>query len=136
LPHALDRRGTSLLNLKWAQRQTQMIIGTFRDADDGFVGQLFCMGLEQVPIAVVPSETDRCFAFLIAGKELSTSIEIGRGVYVPAKNGAYLDVKIDGPMLPAPVSATMLLKPTREGIYSLDWKRTNRVNKRKGPKKR
>lgn len=37
--------------------------------------------------------------------------------------GAYLEVKIDGPVLPHPVIATMRLKPSREGIYRLHWKR-------------
>ena len=100
------------------------------------MGQLFFMGLDQVPIAAVPLKTERTFAFLLAGKTLSTSIEIGRGVLKQGKDGAYLEVKIDGPILVAPVTATMDLKPSREGIYTLDWKRADRLSDWKRRKKR
>jgi uncharacterized protein (DUF736 family) len=103
-----------------------MIIGIFRRADDGFIGQLFFMGLEHVPIAVIPSKTEKAFALLIAGKDLNTSIEIGKAVPKNGQTGEYLDVKIDGPVLPEPVTATMRLKPSREGIYSLHWTRSAR----------
>ena len=52
-----------------------------------------------------------------------TSVAIGKGVQKQGKNGAYLEVKIDGPMLPEPVTATMQLTPSREGVYTLLWKR-------------
>jgi uncharacterized protein (DUF736 family) len=112
-----------------------MIIGVFHSAEDGFVGQLFFMGLDQVPIAAVPLKPEKSFAFLLAGKTMSTSIEIGRGVGKQGKDGAYLEVKIDGPILPGPVTATMDLKPSREGIYTLIWKRPAQVGGEK-PKTR
>lgn len=108
-----------------------MIIGIFHSAEDGFVGQLFFMGLDQVPIAAVPSKPEKTFAFLLAGKTLNTSIEIGRGVRKQGKNGGYLEVKLDGPILPAPVTATMDLKPSREGTYTLEWKRADRIAHKK-----
>ena len=86
-----------------------MITGIFNNAEDGFVGELFSMGLDQVPIAAVPLKTEKTFAFLLAGKTLSTSIEIGRAVRKQRKNGGYLEVKLDGPILPAPVTATSAL---------------------------
>ena len=101
-----------------------MIIGIFYSADDGFAGQLFCVGLNNVPIALVPSGTGNAYALLIAGKDISTSVEIGKAKRKPGKDGGSLEVKIDGPLLPAPIKATMDLKPSREGIYTLLWNRT------------
>lgn len=100
-----------------------MIIGIFCSVEDGFAGQLYGMGLEQTPIAVVPSESGKTYGFLIAGKDVGASIEIGRAVRRSGKDGGFLEVKIDMPILPAPVTATMKLKPSREGIYNLEWKR-------------
>jgi uncharacterized protein (DUF736 family) len=115
--------GLGFTALAKLSRLNFMIIGIFCSVEDGFAGQLYGMGLEQTPIAVVPSESGKTYGFLIAGKDVGASIEIGRAVRRSGKDGGFLEVKIDMPILPAPVTATMKLKPSREGIYNLEWRR-------------
>jgi uncharacterized protein (DUF736 family) len=100
-----------------------MIIGIFRSIDDGFAGQLYGAGFEHVPIAIVPTKGSNAYNILIAGKDIDASIEIGQGALVPNKDGGYLDIKIDAPILAAPIRAIMKLKASRLGTYNLEWKR-------------
>ena len=103
-----------------------MVIGMFHSADDaGFAGQLFCMGLEHVPVAIVP-EGNNSYAVLMTAKFFTESVEIGRAKHRRGKNGGHLEVKIDGPLLATPITATMQFKPSREGIYTLRWNRKGR----------
>ncbi|MFA4994171.1 MAG: DUF736 family protein [Bdellovibrionales bacterium] len=103
-----------------------MIIGTFHSAEDGFAGRLYGMGLDNIPIAIIPLESGKSYAVLIAGENVNTSIEIGKARRCRGENGGYLDVRIDCPILPAAVKARMKLKPSREGVYQLEWIRDGR----------
>ncbi len=100
-----------------------MIIGMFHSADDaGFAGQLFCMGLEHVPVVILPEGKDS-YTVLITAQFFTDSVEIGRARHKRGKDGGHLEVTIDGPILPAPVTAMMQFKPSRDGIYTLCWNR-------------
>ena len=100
-----------------------MVIGIFHRIEDGFAGQLFCMGLNDVPIAVVPSPAGKTYSLLIARRDIPASVAIGTAVRKPDPARGHLEVRIDGPLLPRPVTATMKLRPSLEGIYTLVWTR-------------
>lgn len=104
-----------------------MVIGILRSVDEGYFGHVVSLGFGRVPIVVVPDgEKDFSFDVLSGNADDSMAIRFGTAVRRVSKDGNYLIFKLDCPALPGPIEATMSLKPSRQGIYALEWKRKPR----------
>lgn len=103
-----------------------MIIGTFHSAHDGYIGYIVTLSFGRLPVVIVPHEkTDFSFDILFVNADDETTIKFGTAQRRNGKHGGYLKICMDCPALSAPIEAIMQLKPSRDGVYTLDWERSS-----------
>jgi uncharacterized protein (DUF736 family) len=109
-----------------------MDIGTFRAVDEGYVGHIVTLSFGRMPVVILPSgNKEFSFEVLFLNADDRTTIKFGSASRRAGTEGSYLKVTIDCPALAAPIQATMSLKPSREGVYTLTWVRHERRTKAK-----
>jgi uncharacterized protein (DUF736 family) len=103
-----------------------MIIGTFRSAEDGFIGHIITLSIGSVPVAIVPITKKGEYELLIVGKDEYMTAQIGSARKKTGEKGGYLEIELVCPALPTSIKARMELKPSREGLYKLHWYKKNK----------
>ena len=102
-----------------------MIIGRFEKFGNDFSGSTDSPGLQINPVRLVRQEKGNGPSYLVYGPDDG---ELGAAWVKAGQFGDFLSIKIDGPLLLAPVNATMTLKPNNEGFYFLRWQRRGERN--------
>ena len=94
-------------------------IGEFERENDDFIGVIEALGIQMKRVR-----------FKSQGKGADYTIygpdgigELGAAWLKNGDFGAYLSCRLDGPTLLAPISATMKMTPTEDGLYVLRWQR-------------
>ena len=101
-----------------------MMIGKFTQADEGYIGSIRCLGLDmaEVTISPVPAKQGNGPDFVIIGANLEHEFELGAAWAKTSKDGKpYLSVKLDGPMLAAPIHCALIEQ--QHGGHGLIWTR-------------
>jgi uncharacterized protein (DUF736 family) len=93
------------------------IIGRFKHDANGYIGLIETLTFRTDARFV---KRDKGANFSIIGPH---SGELGAAWRKTGEFGDYLSVRLDGPTLPAPINATMTLKPTEGGEFFLRWQR-------------
>jgi uncharacterized protein (DUF736 family) len=96
-----------------------MKIGEFEKYDnDSLVGWIETLGIHKNPVRFV--RLDKGADYAVCGPE---NAELGAAWRKSGEWGAYLSVRLDCPTLPAPISATMRMTASEDGLFQLRWNR-------------
>jgi uncharacterized protein (DUF736 family) len=102
-----------------------MIIGNFKQQDEGYAGFLYSigLGLPHVVVRPVPAKVGNGPNFaLFATFYEEGEFEIGAAWAKTSKAGkAYLSIKLDGPMLFQPINCALIQQ--QDGTHALVWNR-------------
>jgi uncharacterized protein (DUF736 family) len=109
-----------------------MVIGTFRAVDEGYVGYVVTLSFGRLSAVIIPSgNKESSLEVLFLNADDRTTVKFGSALRRAGTEGSYLKITMDCPGLAAPIQATMSLKPSREGVYTLTWVRNERRTKAK-----
>ncbi len=100
-----------------------MIIGTFRSAEDGFIGAIRTLSMNCPGVAVIPNDEGPEFLVLMVNDKDTTTVELGTAWQRRGKGGGYIEFRLDCPALGAPIVAQMSVTPNKDGVYELKWSR-------------
>ena len=103
------------------------MIGKFTQNDDGYTGNIHHMGLSLpvVTFSPMPVKQGNGPDFVVIGQTVGAEFEIGAAWKKTSKKGkAYLSVKLDGPMLAAPINCALTAQ--LDGSHALIWSRDSR----------
>ena len=100
-----------------------MIIGTFRAAEDGYIGRIRTLSFDCVGVAVVPAKKAGTFSVVLVGRDDTANVELGTAWRRRGKSGGHLEFKLDCPGLVFAFVARMSEMPNRDGVCELKWKR-------------
>ena len=99
-----------------------MIIGTFtKNQDGGFQGSISTAGLNLTGVVFEKKEKGADFA--LSAEHNGAAFEVGAAWKKSGDYGDYLSVKLDSPVFPAPIYATLKLKESDTGLLALRWTR-------------
>lgn len=107
-----------------------MMIGSFREYDNGYTGSIFsialCIGFVAISRTPAKSSTKGPdYVVLAAPSEEDGEFEIGAAWDRVSKAGKpYVSVKLDGPTIAQPFHCA-LIEQQRKGSYGLIWKRSS-----------
>ena len=108
-----------------------MIIGKFKQQDDGYAGSIYGLGLESAVchLQPVPAKQGNGPDFVVLGapseEESFEATELGAAWAKTSKAGKpYLSVKLDGPALAQPINCA--LTKQADGSHALVWNRDAR----------
>ena len=104
-----------------------MKIGTFTQQEQGYIGWIDTAGLRVADVTFSPMPIKQGsgpdFVILAAGD--NEQFELGAAWAKTSKAGkAYLSVKLDSPVLPAPVNCALMAQD--DGVHILVWNRDDR----------
>lgn len=103
------------------------MIGKFHEDGSAYVGCIYSAGLQlpSVTISPVPAKVGNGPDFVVIADEETDEFEVGAAWQKTSKeNKPYLSVKLDGPMLVAPINCVLLQQ--QNGSYGLIWTRKDK----------